>query len=295
MSNVICFGNDINSYSVSRTIQSLQKNNIPFSYYNINNIVENNLEIIGLNNSKVLLVDNDFDMYKVDYELALSAVTNNEKTTAGKFYDRLKSHKFYFYNHLDNHFRLYNKWLTYNLLASNNLPVPVSFLIGRTSDILNSRFKESISLVKTPFFIRSSSAQDRNNNVKYSFVCNDKDDLALFHDEFVSVGNSNLLLMQQYIPHNFYITANVTYDKVRCFINSANEAISLPVHTKDSYIKIVTDIKNCLKLNCFSVSFTSFNGKNIILKVKVPGEIWLTDMLYNVNICDEIVNRFINE
>lgn len=292
MGNVICLGINRYNYTTYKLEQALKRHSVSYSYYNIFDIVEKGKEVANLQNAKVIFTDDGIIIGKEDFDNAIaSSYNSSSESMGGKIYNLLRKNKTSFFNNIDNHFRVYNKRTLYNLLLMHNINYPASMFVGRTTDIKESRVAEFITQVGSPFYIRSVIGG--GGGEKYSFISTGLDDLFLFYDELISAKDSGIFALQKYIPHDFFITANVTYNNIRYFMCSNDRSIYLPVHEEARYNSFVYNIKNKLKLNCFSVSFVELSGKNIVLQIKVPGEISLTDMIFNVDVCDEIVKGFI--
>lgn len=287
MSQVVCIGYDRNSYNNYRMCRTLKKNNIEYVYYNINEVLESKKEL-NLKGKKILFMDDNLAASKEDFDIALSAISRRSKSTTGQLFDLLRTSNASFYNNIDSHFKTFNKWCLYNLLSSHSIHTPSTKLLGQNINI------EEIKKEFKPLFIKSTSSQDRNNYIKYNFICDNVEYLTSFYNEYVLTGSDNLYIAQEYIQHDFFITASVAYNTVKFLISDREKTISLPLYTiKPSYSELLTRVRDKLKLNCFSVNFVESRGRNTVLRVKVPGELCLVDTVFNEDMVGNIVLGFI--
>lgn len=292
--DLVCFGTNIFSYNTDRLIRCLNNKQIAYQYYNIFDNV-NNLKHIDVRNKKIMLVEHDLLLYKEDFDSAPSALFNTVKSSPGVLYGVLRLQNAQSFNHIDNHFKIYNKWSLYNLLCKYNIDVPLTYPFARSSDMKSDMMREVIERMKAPFIVRSNNAQDRNNSQKFGFICTGYEDLARFYEESLLAGQHYTYIIQQYIPHDAYITANVTYKNIRYFATESKTNVSLPLKNTKRYNDWVLEIQTRLKLNCFSVSFIPNKNKNLVIKLKVPGELALTDLLFGVDTTSEIVKGFLHD
>lgn len=287
MSQVVCFGYNNTSYNNYRMLEALEKHSLEYEYHNIYDVLESSSRV-ELKNKKILFMDSNVAARKDDFDIAFSAISKQNKSVHGQFFDMIRSSNALFYNKIDSHFKTFNKWSLYNILSAAGIHTPNTKLLGQNTNI------ESIKKEYTkPLYIKSTSSQDRNNYTKYSFICDNVDYLETFYNEHVLTGSDNLYVVQDYIPHDFFITATVVYEKTYHIITSRDQTVSLPLYSvKPSYKELVVRIKEKLKLNCFSVSFVEYDKKNIVLRVKAPGDLCLIDNILDIDTVGEIVLGF---
>jgi len=291
MDKIICIGENKFSYNTSRAILFLEEHDIDFKYVNLNEIDDG----VNPNGSKLLFMENDSFLYYRDFDFLPGKYTSN----AGKRYKALRSKKFKFYNHFDNHFRCYNKWGLHQLLLKNNISAPITKIINCNYK-LNTILQDAKNM-QYPVFIRAADA-DMQPTQNYSLFALNDSDVSSFYTDFAFL-NCDDFVMQEYIPHSYVVNCNYTFNnmhftikiKDKDDIRKLDSVAALPYKDDDKiYTPIVKNISTKLGLNSFYVSFVLKNNIPTVLNIRVPGNFIEVDAVYNINSINIMLEKYIN-
>ena len=289
--NIICIGMNRFSYNNIRALSFLNANNIEYEYINYNDYLKFSKE--KFKDKQLLILDDNIPIKL--YEIGI--IEPDHAGVYGKAFHKIKKYNPVFFNNILNHFRCYNKWHVFNMLAGNNLPVLPSICISKKDNLKNNT--DIFRIINPPFFVRETECfSSFSPNDKLDFISTGIEDLHYFYDEHLK-DTWDLFLVQEYIPHDYVIEAHCLFDDVRFTITYKDksdpggilDASTSPyINTTEIYDRTVNDIKEKLKLNCFSVSFL----KDKIIKLKAPMCFEKVDSNYNTDSINSLLRYILN-
>lgn len=292
MVKFLILGHDRFSYNNMRAMEYLNTQGIEYEYVNFKEYLE---RYDDFNDCVLLILDDDIPLRV--YELDLTVLPN--LSFAGSVYHKLKKvSNMGFYNNITNHFRCFSKWYVFNLLAYNNLPVPVSSGITKKNNLLEDY---NIKNMTPPFFVRDmdTSSFRSTKGAKREFISTDLSDLDFFYNEHLK-DTMDTFLVQEYIPHEEVITGHYLFGDIKFTVDIKDKKNNLsPLETilwkgdeatQKKYTSVIKTTSQRLKLNCFSVYFIG----DKIINLKTPMRFKVVDSIFNIDSVSVLMENILN-